>query len=97
MLIERISREHIVACTGNVDIHVSATAGVIAVLLRKTRGGTVLPEHIDAIDLEMQRRRSRPHKAAHATIPDRLAFLRSRGGFVVVQIGAGDQGAVINS
>jgi hypothetical protein len=44
----------------------------------------------------MQRRWRRPHQAAHATISDRLAFLGSRGGLVVVKISAGDEGAVIN-
>ena len=96
MLVERAAREHVVARIDQVDVHVTAPAGVIAVLLGEARRVAVLAKHIDAVDLKMQRRGRGPHEASHSAVADGLAFLAARGGLVVIQVGAGNERAVID-
>src|SRR5438477_11903796 len=97
MLIELLTTKYIVAGTDHMDVHIPAAAGVIAVLPGKADGVAVLPEHVGAIDLKMYRRRRRPDEAAHPPVANGVTFLGARRGLVVIQIGAGDDGSIINA
>ena len=87
MLSKRFARKEFVFGIVEVDIDIAATARVVGILLRETRGVAVLPKHVDAIDLEVQGVRSRPDEAAHAAVTNRLAFFAPFGGGSIVEIG----------
>src|SRR5581483_10204559 len=72
------SGENVIAIIHEINIHVSAAAGVVAVTLGKAVGRAVFRKHIGAVNLKLQGRGRGPYQAAHSSVADGQAFFAAR-------------------
>ncbi len=97
VLVEATSGEDVRAGAGHIDIHVTAAAGVIVVLMGKADRRGVHAEHIAAVNLKLQCRGGRPHQTSHPPIANGHSFLTACRWVRVIKIASRDAGFEIGT
>ena len=96
MLAERPRDEDVLAGVDESHVDEPASVAVVAVRAAEAERRAVHRVNVDAVDLQLDRRRRRPDEAAHPAVADRHALFGAGHGRVIVEIRSQDLSASID-